>query len=167
MAIYGKAIKFGDNVDTDVILPGQYLVLTDAMELAKHAMEGLDPTFTTKIHDGAIAIIVAGKNFGCGSSREQAPLALKHAGTKCVLAESFARIFYRNSVTIGLPVLECSGISSKVEEGDELVVDLRAGEVENKSKNLVLQATQLPEFIVEILDDGGLIEHLKRRIKLE
>lgn len=162
MTIYGKAIKFEDNVDTDVILPGQYLVLTDTMELAKHAMEGLDPTFTTKIHDGAI--IVAGKNFGCGSSREQAPLALKHAGIKCVLAESFARIFYRNAITIGLPVLECSGISSKVEEGDELGVDLRAGEVENKSKNLVLQATQLPEFIVEILDDGGLIEHLRRRI---
>ena len=165
MAIYGKAIKFGDNVDTDVILPGQYLVLTDTTELAKHAMEGLDPTFTTKIHDGAI--IVAGKNFGCGSSREQAPLALKHAGIKCVLAESFARIFYRNSVTIGLPVLECPGISSKVEEGDVLAVDLRVGEVENKSKNLVLQAAQLPRFIVEILDDGGLIEHLRRRIGLE
>ena len=165
MTICGKAIKFGDNVDTDVILPGQYLVLTDAMELAKHAMEGLGSTFTTKIHDEVI--IVAGKNFGCGSSREQAPLALKHAGTKCVLAESFARIFYRNSATIGLPVLECPGISSKVEEGDELVVDLRAGEVKNKSKNLLLQATQLPEFILEILDDGGLIEHLKRRIKLE
>ena len=165
MTIYGKTIKFGDNVDTDVILPGQYLVLTDPMELAKHAMEGLDPAFTRKIQDGAI--IVAGKNFGCGSSREQAPLALKHAGVKCVLAESFARIFYRNAITIGLPVLECPGVSSKVEERDELVVGLRAGEVENKSKNLVLQATQLPEFIMEILDDGGLIEHLRRRIRLE
>ena len=162
MTIYGKAIKFGNNVDTDVILPGQYLVLTDPMELAKHAMEGLDATFTRKIHDGAI--IVAGKNFGCGSSREQAPLALKHAGVKCVVAESFARIFYRNAITIGLPVLECPEVSSKVEEGDELVVDLRAGEVENKSKNLVLKATQLPGFLMEILDDGGLIEHLRRRI---
>ncbi len=162
MTIHGKAIKFGDNVDTDVILPGQYLVLTDPMELAKHAMEGLDPTFARKIYDGAI--IVAGKNFGCGSSREQAPLALKHAGVRCVLAESFARIFYRNAITIGLPVLECPGVSSKVDGGDELVVDLRAGEVENKSKNLALQATQLPEFIMEILDDGGLIEHLRRRI---
>jgi len=165
LTIYGKAIKFGDNVDTDVILPGQYLVLTDPMELAKHAMEGLDPTFTRKIHDGAI--IVAGKNFGCGSSREQAPLALKHAGVECMLAESFARIFYRNAITIGLPVLECPGISSKVEEGDELVVDLRAGKVENTSKKLSLQATQLPEFIMEILDDGGLIEHLRRRIRSE
>ena len=163
MTIHGRALKFGNNVDTDVILPGQYLVLTDPMELAKHAMEGLDPTFTRKIHEGAI--IVAGKNFGCGSSREQAPLALKHAGVKCVVAESFARIFYRNAITIGLPVLECPGVPSKVEEGDELVVDLGAGEVENKSKNLVLQATQLPEFIMEILDDGGLIEHLRRRIK--
>ncbi|MFQ5999383.1 MAG: 3-isopropylmalate dehydratase small subunit [Candidatus Bathyarchaeia archaeon] len=160
--IYGKAIKFGDNVDTDVILPGKYLVFTDPTELAKHAMEGLDPTFTKKIHDGAL--IVAGKNFGCGSSREQAPLALKYAGVKCVLAESFARIFYRNAITIGLPVLECLGVSSKVAEGDELVVDLRVGEVKNKSKNLFLQATQLPEFILEILNDGGLIEYLRRRI---
>jgi len=165
LTICGKAIKFGDNVDTDVILPGQYLILTDPMELVKHAMEGLDPTFTRKIQDGAI--IVAGKNFGCGSSREQAPLALKHAGVECVLAESFARIFYRNAITIGLPVLECPGVSSKVEEGEELTVDLKAGKVENKSKNLVLQATQLPEFIMEILDDGGLIEHLRRRIRSE
>ena len=163
MTIYGKAIKFGDNVNTDVILPGQYLILTDPKELAKHAMEGLDPTFTKKIHNGAI--IVAGKNFGCGSSREQAPLALKHAGVKCVVAESFARIFYRNSITIGLPVIECPGVSSKVEEGEELVVDPRGGKVENASKNLVLQAAQLPEFIMEILDDGGLIEHLRRMIK--
>lgn len=162
MAIRGKAIKFGDNVDTDVILPGQYLVLTDTVELAKHAMEGLDPNFTTRIHDGAI--IVAGKNFGCGSSREQAPLALKHAGIVCVLAESFARIFYRNAITIGLPVLECSGISRKVEERDALVVDLRAGKVENRSKDFTLRATKLPEFIMEILEDGGLIEHLRRGI---
>jgi 3-isopropylmalate/(R)-2-methylmalate dehydratase small subunit len=165
LTIYGKAIKFGDNVDTDVILPGQYLVLTDPMELAKHAMEGLDSTFTRKIQDEAI--IVAGKNFGCGSSREQAPLALKYTGVRCVLAESFARIFYRNSITIGLPVLECPGVSSKVEEGDGLAVDLRVGKVKNKSKNLVLQATQLPEFIMEILDNGGLIEHLRRRIMSE
>ena len=162
MAICRKAVKFGDNVDTDTILPGKYLVLTDPTELAKHAMEGLDPAFTKKIQDGAI--IVAGKNFGCGSSREQAPLALKHAGVKCVLAESFARIFYRNAITIGLPVLECPEVSSRVEEGDKLVVELRAGKVKNKSNNLTLQATQLPEFIMEILDDGGLIEHLRRRI---
>jgi len=162
LTIYGKAVKFGDNVDTDVILPGEYLVLTDPTELAKHAMEGLDLTFTKRVQGGAI--IVAGKNFGCGSSREQAPLALKHAGVKCILAESFARIFYRNAITIGLPVLECPEVSSKVEEGDELVVELKEGKVKNKSNNVTLRATQLPGFIMEILDDGGLIEHLRRRI---
>jgi len=163
LMIYGKAIKFGDNVDTDVILPGEYLTLMDPTELAKHAMEGLDPGFARKVRDGAI--IVAGKNFGCGSSREQAPLALKYAGVKCVLAESFARIFYRNAITIGLAVLECPRVSSEVREGDELVVDVKAGEVKNKSKNLTLKATRLPEFIMEILNDGGLIEHLRRRIE--
>ncbi len=163
MTIYGNAIKFGDNIDTDVILPGKYLVLTDPVELAKHAMEGVDPGFTRRIHDGII--VVAGKNFGCGSSREQAPLALKHAGVECVLAESFSRIFFRNAITIGLPVLECPDVSSKVDAGDELVVDLRMGQVKNKSKDLALRATQLPEFIMEILDNGGLIEHLRRRIK--
>jgi len=162
MAICGKAVKFGDNVDTDVILPGEYLVLTDPTELAKHAMEGLDPAFRKKVQGGAI--IVAGKNFGCGSSREQAPLALKYAGVKCILAESFARIFYRNAITIGLPVLECPEVSRRVEEGDELVVELKEGKVKNESNNLTLRATQLPEFIMEILDDGGLIEHLRRRI---
>jgi len=159
--ITGKAVRFGDNVDTDVILPGKYMTLTDRVELAKHAMEGLDSTFATKIRSGAI--VVGGRNFGCGSSREQAPLALKHAGVRCVLAESFARIFFRNSINIGLPVLECRGISGKVEEGDELAVDLEKGVVENRSKNSTLQATRLPSFIMEILRDGGLIEHLRRR----
>jgi len=160
--ISGKAIKYGNNVNTDVILPGKYLVLTlDPMELAKHAMEGLDPLFFEKAQGGAI--IVAGRNFGCGSSREEAPLALKHAGVKCVLTESFARIFYRNSINIGLPVLECHGISGKVEEGDELAVDLEKNLVKNRSKNSTLNATQLPAFILEILSDGGLIEHLRRR----
>ena len=162
MTIRGKSITFGDNVDTDVILPGPYLVHTDPKELAKHAMEGLDPTFTKRVGDGAI--VVGGKNFGCGSSREQAPLALKYAGVRCVIAESFARIFYRNSITIGLPVLACPGVSGKVETGDLLIVNLGAGRVEDSSKGLVFQAAQLPDFIMEILDDGGLIEHLKRRI---
>lgn len=163
MTIKGKAIKFGDNVDTDVILPGPYLVHTDPNELAKHAMEGLDPKFAEKAADGMI--VVGGKNFGCGSSREQAPIALKYAGVKCVLAESFARIFYRNSITIGLPVLECAGVSGWVKEGDMLVVDLQTGKVEDRTNGSVLEATRLPEFIMEILDDGGLIEHLKRRIE--
>ena len=162
MKIVGKAVKFGDNVDTDVILPGPYLVHTDPYDLAKHAMEGLDPKFPEKAAEGVI--VVGAKNFGCGSSREQAPIALKYAGVKCVLAESFARIFYRNAITIGLPVLVCTGISSKVKEGDMLAVDLQKGTVENKTSGAVLQATKLPAFIMEIVDDGGLIEHLKRRI---
>ena len=161
MTINGKVITFGDNIDTDVILPGPYLVHTDANELAKHAMAGLDQKFPEKAADGVI--VVGGKNFGCGSSREQAPIALKYSGVKCVLAESFARIFYRNSITIGLPVLVCAGISGKVKEGDELVVNLQTGKVEDKTNGSVLQATQLPEFIMEVLEDGGLIEHLKRR----
>jgi 3-isopropylmalate/(R)-2-methylmalate dehydratase small subunit len=163
LTIRGRAITFGNNVDTDVILPGPYLVHTDPHELAKHAMEGLDPDFTEKVGDGAI--VISGKNFGCGSSREQAPLALKYAGVKCVIAESFARIFYRNSITIGLPVLACPGVSAEVQDGDLLVVNLEEGRVEDVSKGLVLKATRLPDFIMEILDDGGLIEHLKRGIE--
>jgi len=161
--VSGKAVKFGDNVNTDVILPGKYLVLTlNPKELAKHAMEGLDPNFAEKVRGGAI--LVAGKNFGCGSSREEAPLALKHASVKCVLAESFARIFYRNAINIGLPVLECPEISSKVKEGDKLDVDLKAGIVKDQTKNTTLHATKLPDFIMEILDDGGLIEHLRKKM---
>jgi 3-isopropylmalate/(R)-2-methylmalate dehydratase small subunit len=163
LTITGKVIKLGDNVDTDVILPGPYLVHTDPKELAKHAMEGLDPKFPQKAAEGVI--IVGAKNFGCGSSREQAPIALKYSGVKCVLAESFARIFYRNAITIGLPVLVCSGISRKVKEGDILTVDLQTGKIEDKTNGAVLQANKLPEFIMDILEDEGLINHLKRRFK--
>ena len=162
MKIEGEVIKFGDNIDTDIILPGPYLVHTDPKELAKHAMEGLDPNFAEKA--AKKIIVVGGKNFGCGSSREQAPIALKYSGVKCVLAESFARIFYRNSITIGLPVLACSGVTDKVDEGDILTVDMQSGRVENKTDGSELEATRFPEFIMEILRDGGLIEHLKRRI---
>ena len=162
MTINGKVIKFGDDVDTDVILPGPYLVHTDPYELAKHAMEGLDSKFSEKAAEGVI--VVGANNFGCGSSREQAPIALKYSGVKCVLAESFARIFYRNAITIGLPVLICFGVSSKVESGDLLTVDLETGKVEDKANGLVLQGERLPDFIMEIVDNGGLIEHLKRRM---
>jgi len=161
--ISGKAIKFGDDVNTDIILPAKYLVLTlNSEELGKHAMEGLDPSFADKARGGAI--LVAGRNFGCGSSREEAPTALKHAGVKCVLAESFARIFFRNAINIGLPVLECPGISGKVDSGDRLSVDPKEGVVIDQTKNLTLQATRLPRFILEILDDGGLIEHIKGKV---
>jgi 3-isopropylmalate/(R)-2-methylmalate dehydratase small subunit len=162
MKVSGNAVKFGDNVDTDVILPGKYLVLMDPKDLAKHAMAGLDPAFPEKAQRGVI--IVGGKNFGCGSSREQAPLALKYAGVQCVLAESFARIFFRNAINIGLPVIECKGLSAAVDKGDHLSVDLEAGEVQNESKGQTLMGTKLPPFILEILSDGGLIENLRRRL---
>jgi len=162
MKIVGKAVKFGNNLDTDVILPGVYLTLVDPCELAKHALEGLDPAFPEKAKNGVI--VVGGRNFGCGSSREQAPLALKYAGVKCVLAESFARIFFRNAINIGLPVMECTGISSAVETGDELAVDFEAGKVEDISNGKKFQVEKLPPFILEILADGGLIENLRRRM---
>jgi 3-isopropylmalate/(R)-2-methylmalate dehydratase small subunit len=163
MKVHGKAIKFGENIDTDVILPGKYLVLTDPKELAKHAMESLDPAFPEKAKKGVI--LVGGKNFGCGSSREQAPLALKYAGVKCVVAESFARIFFRNAINIGLPVIEHKGISAAVDNGDELAVDFEAGKVQNLSKGKSIQVAKLPPFIMKILADGGLIENLRRRLK--
>jgi 3-isopropylmalate/(R)-2-methylmalate dehydratase small subunit len=163
MKVSGPAIKFGKNIDTDVILPGKYLVLVDPYNLAKHALEGLDPDFPDKAKKGVI--IVGGKNFGCGSSREQAPLALKYSGVKCVIAESFARIFFRNAINIGLPVIECEGISAAVEDNDELTVDFEAGTVQNLSKGKSFQVVKLPPFILDILSDGGLIENLRRRIK--
>jgi len=162
MQVKGTAIKFQYNIDTDVILPGKWLSLIDPNDLAQHAMEGLDPEFPQKAKVGVI--VVGGKNFGCGSSREQAPLALKYAGVQCVLAESFARIFYRNSINIGLPVIECKGISEAVNAGDELAVDLEAGKVQNLTQNKSLQGVKLPPFIMEILTDGGLIENLRNRL---
>ena len=163
MKVSGPAIKFGKNIDTDVILPGKYLILVDPYELAEHALEGLDPDFPDKAKKGVI--VVGGKNFGCGSSREQAPLALKYSGVKCVIAETFARIFFRNAINIGLPVIECKGISAAVDNGDELSVDFEAGTVQNLSKGKSFQAAKLPPFILEILSDGGLIENLRWRMK--
>lgn len=163
MEIRGKAVVFGDNVNTDVIIPSKYLTTLDPNELAKHAMEGLDPTFYEKAREGVI--IVAGKNFGCGSSREHAPIALKHAGVRCIIAKSFARIFYRNAINIGLPVVECSSILEKTSNGDELLVNLAEGKIVNLTKNLKLQASKLPSFILEIIAAGGLVEHLKRRLE--
>ena len=163
MKVSGPAVKFGNNVDTDVILPGKYLILMDPKDLAKHAFEGLDTAFPEKAKKGVI--VVGGKNFGCGSSREQAPLALKYSGVKCVVAESFARIFFRNAINIGLTVVECKGISKAVANGDELELDLDKGEVCNTSKGKTLQTTKLPAFILEIILDGGLIENLRKRMK--
>jgi 3-isopropylmalate/(R)-2-methylmalate dehydratase small subunit len=164
MKVTGNAIKFGDNIDTDVILPGKYLVLIDPHELAKHAMEGLDADFPAKAKKGTV--VVGGKNFGCGSSREQAPLALKYSGVKCVLAESFARIFFRNAINIGLPVIECKGISAAVDNGDEVTVDFEAGTIQDVTKGKSFQVAKLPPFILEILADGGLIEYLRREMRI-
>jgi 3-isopropylmalate/(R)-2-methylmalate dehydratase small subunit len=160
--ITAPAIKFGNNIDTDVILPGKYLILVDPFELGKHALESLDTEFVNKAKGGVI--LVGGKNFGCGSSREQAPLALKYSGVKCVIAESFARIFFRNAINIGLPVIECQGISSAVQTGDMLNVDFEEGKIENTSNGKKFQVEKLPPFILEILGDGGLIENLRRRM---
>ena len=163
MIVRGEAVTFGDNVNTDVIIPSGYLTILDPNELAKHAMEGIDPSFPERAKRGVI--IVAGRNFGCGSSREQAPIALKYAGVKCILAESFARIFYRNSINIGLPVMECPNISNIVKEGDMLRIDLANGEVTDETRNQKLKALKLPDFLLAIIKDGGLIEHLRRRLK--
>jgi 3-isopropylmalate/(R)-2-methylmalate dehydratase small subunit len=161
--IKAPAIAFGNNIDTDVILPGKYLILVDPNELGKHALESLDTEFVAKAKDGVI--LVGGKNFGCGSSREQAPLALKYSGVRCVVAESFARIFFRNAINIGLPVIECKGISTAVKTGDLLAVDFEAGKIENTSNSKKFQVEKLPPFILEILADGGLIENLRRKMK--
>ncbi|MCS7120096.1 MAG: 3-isopropylmalate dehydratase small subunit [Nitrososphaerota archaeon] len=162
MRIQGLAIVYGDNVNTDLIIPSKYLTTLDPMELASHAMEGLDRDFAKKAEKGVI--LVAGRNFGCGSSREQAPIALKYAGVRCVIADSFARIFYRNAINIGLPVLECQGISGHIDDGDILEVYLEDGRIINRSKNETFTAIPLPDFILQILSDGGLIEHLKKRM---
>lgn len=159
MIITGKATKFGDNINTDVILPGNYLELIDPEELGIHALEGLDPTFSQRAREGVI--LVGGRNFGCGSSREQAAIALKSAGVRCVLAESFARIFYRNSINIGLPALECQGVSEKTQEGDLLSVDLKAGVVDNQTRRITLKSSPLPDFILNLLEEGGLIPHVR------
>lgn len=159
MLLKGKAFKFGNDINTDYIISGKYKFKTlDMKELAKHVMEDLDPHFYEKISEGDM--IVAGSNFGCGSSREQAPLAIIYAGISCVLASSFARIFYRNAINTGLPVIECD--TSKIEEGDELQVNLEKGIVLNVTKNLEIPITPLPRVMIKILSDGGLIKHFQK-----
>ena len=160
--IQGRVWKFGDNVDTDVILPFKYKARTiDPQELAQHVMEGIDPDFPKKVRPGDI--IVAGRNFGCGSSREQALLAIKAAGIVAVVAESFARIFFRNAINVGLPVLEVKGISEKTDSGDVLQIDLQQGIVRNLSKGLTFKAVPMPDMLMEILKEGGLVNYIKKR----
>ena len=165
MIIQGKAMKLGDNIDTDVILPGKYLVLTDPREIAKHALEGLDPSFPDKAKDGVV--LVCGHNFGCGSSREHAPLALKYSGVRCIVGKSFARIFYRNAMNVGLAVIECNGAYATVNEGDEMKIDVEQGGVEDVTKDLKFKATPVPEFMIELILEGGLIPYLRKKVASE
>ncbi|HSB78653.1 MAG TPA: 3-isopropylmalate dehydratase small subunit [Candidatus Methylomirabilis sp.] len=156
------AFKYGDNVNTDVILPGQYLNISDSATLALHAMEGIDPSFRNRVRPGDV--LVAGKNFGCGSSREHAPMALKAAGIGVVLAASFARIFFRNAINIGLPVLECADAVLATADGDILDIDLTRGDIVNRSRGLVFKAAPLPPFIQEMISAGGLMQHIKNTL---
>jgi len=160
--IKGKVWKFGDDVDTDAILPGRYLVLTGEKELAACVMKGCDPDFSDKVKEGDI--IVAGKNFGCGSSREHAPISIKGAGVSAVVAESFARIFYRNSVNIGLLLIEAKGISKNVDEGDNIEIDMEKGVLKDLNNSNEFKIKPLPEFMRGIMNEGGLISYLKNHI---
>lgn len=162
MIISGTALKLGDNIDTDVIISGKYLIIRNLDEVGKHVFEGIIPNFTNKIK--ATSIIVGGKNFGCGSSREAAPMMLKYVGTKAIVADSFARIFFRNSINLGLPLLECKNIS-KITDNDELELDLSNGRISNITKNEEYSATKLPDFLLRMLEVGGAIEMLKRKIQ--
>lgn len=156
----GRVHKYGDNVDTDVIIPARHLNTQDHAELASHCMEDIDAEFVNKVKTGDI--MVAGNNFGCGSSREHAPVAIKASGISCVIAATFARIFYRNSINIGLPILECPEASRKIEDGDEVSIDFDTGLITNETKNETYQAMPFPEFIKEIMADGGLMNNLRK-----
>ena len=159
MLFEGKVINYGVNVDTDVIIPARYLNTIDKKELASHCMEDLDATFTSRVQDGDI--MVAGYNFGCGSSREHAPIAIKESGIALVIAKSFARIFYRNSINIGLPIIECPEAVDAISEGDKLKADMDAGVIYNLTTGEEYKAEPFPAFIQEIITTGGLIESIK------
>ena len=158
-----KMWRYGDHVDTDVIIPARYLNIADFKELANHAMEDIDTTFAPNVKPGDI--MVAGKNFGCGSSREHAPMVLKVKGVKCIIADSFARIFYRNAINIGLPVLEIGTQVEKIQAGDQVEVDMQQGTITIKSKNLIIKMKPLPDFIQKIADAGGLVNYVKGTVK--
>ena len=158
----GKVHKYGANVDTDAIIPARYLSLSDPAELAKHCMEDMDKDFVGRVQPGDI--IVAATNFGCGSSREHAPLAIRAAGISCIIAKSFARIFFRNAINIGLPLLECEEAVNNTEAGDILEVDLARGEIKNLTRSLVFTSKPYPDFMAELVSAGGLIEHTKKRL---
>ena len=161
MNAHGIVHKYGDHVDTDVIIPARYLATQDARELASHCMEDIDKTFITKVKDGDI--MVAGVNFGCGSSREHAPIAIKASGISCVIARNFARIFYRNAINIGLAILECPAASEGIDNGDEVAVDFDTGVITNITKNETYQAEPFPPFIKDMIAKGGLMASLKAK----
>lgn len=156
-----KIYKYGDNVDTDVIIPARYLNSFDAKELATHAMVDIDPDFANTVEQGDI--IVAGQNFGCGSSREHAPLCLKTAGVKCIIAKSFARIFYRNSINIGFPIMECPEAVDGIEQGDEVTVDFGSGVITNVTKGKSYQSQPFPEFLQKMIQANGLVNYVNEK----
>lgn len=156
-----KIYKYGDNVDTDVIIPARYLNSFDAKELATHAMVDIDPNFANTVENGDI--IVAGQNFGCGSSREHAPLCLKTAGVKCIIAKSFARIFYRNSINIGFPIMECPEAVEGIDAGDEVTVDFNTGIITNVTKNESYQSQPFPEFLQKMIAADGLVNYVNAK----
>lgn len=158
MKASGMVFKYGDNVDTDVIIPARYLNSSDPAELAAHCMEDIDKEFVKKVNKGDI--IVAEKNFGCGSSREHAPIAIKAAGVSCVIAETFARIFYRNAINIGLPIIECPDASRGIEAGDEVEVDFDSGIITNKTKGTSFKGQAFPEFMQKIIRAEGLVNYI-------
>ena len=157
----GTVFKYGDNVDTDVIIPARYLNSSDPAELAAHCMEDIDKEFVGKVKEGDL--IVAEKNFGCGSSREHAPAAIKAAGVSCVIAETFARIFYRNSINIGLPIIECPEASRGIEQGDEVEVDFDSGIIYNRTKGTQFKGQAFPEFMQKIIKAEGLINYINQK----
>lgn len=162
MKAEGKVYKYGNDVDTDVIIPARYLNTTESKELAKHCMEDMDKNFTSTVREGDI--IVALKNFGCGSSREHAPIAIKAAGVSCVIAKSFARIFYRNAFNIGLPILECDEAAEKIEANDKVSIDFQSGIISNFTKNEKYQAEPFPEFIQQIINCDGLVGYVQNKL---
>ena len=159
----GHVLKYGDKIDTDVIIPARYLNSFDAKELATHALVDIDPTFVERVQPGDI--MVAGKNFGCGSSREHAPLCLKTAGVSCVIAESFARIFYRNSINIGFAILECEQAAKEIEEGDEVEIDFDTGTIVDHTKGTQYQAQPFPPFLQKMIEVNGLVNYVNEKGK--
>ncbi len=158
----GRVFKYGDNVDTDVIIPARYLNVSDGNELAKYCMIDIDDQFASKVQKGDI--IVAGKNFGCGSSREHAPLAIKCAGISCVIAPTFARIFFRNSINIGLPIMECPEAADDIKDGDKVSVDFSTGVITNETTGKTYKAEPFPEFMQKIIASGGLVQYVSESI---